>query len=221
MFPSFHPQTNGQTERVNQVIEEYLRPYHNQEQDDWTDLLQMAEHTYINSESLATSLTLIYANYGKHRESLNPQKTEVMNLALCAYVYWIKGAFENGKKVLQAACNRMTKNTDTRPIPPLVYKIGDPIMLSTNHIKMKRPSRKTDYKFLILFQIDKIISPTAVRLILPKKWKSHPAFNVSEIEPFIAGNRPVLDFTKILREVSDIEADEEYNVEEIKGSITC
>ena len=48
MFTAFHPQTNGQTQRVNQVIEAYLRPYINQEQDDWVDLLPMAEHTYNN-----------------------------------------------------------------------------------------------------------------------------------------------------------------------------
>ena len=44
MSTAFHPQTDGQTERVNQVIEAYLRPFLNQEQDDWVDLLPMAEH---------------------------------------------------------------------------------------------------------------------------------------------------------------------------------
>ena len=58
-----------------------------------------------------------------------------------------------------------------------------------------------------------------VRLILPQKWKTHPSFHVSELEPFVPGNRPIPDYTKILREVSDIEADEEYDVDEIKGSI--
>ena len=92
-------------------------------------------------------------------------------------------------------------------------------MLSTKHIKIKRPFRKLDHKFLGHFQINKIISPTAVRLILPGKQKTHPSFHISEIEPLVPGNRPVPDFTKILREVSDIEADKEYNVDEIKGSI--
>ncbi|KAJ1589802.1 hypothetical protein NDA12_001083 [Ustilago hordei] len=35
---AYHPQTDGQTERVNQVVEQYLRMYCNYEQDDWADL---------------------------------------------------------------------------------------------------------------------------------------------------------------------------------------
>ena len=93
-------------------------------------------------------------------------------------------------------------------------------MHSIKHIKIKRPSRKLDHKFLGPFQIDKIISPTAERLILPQTAKTHPSFHVSEIEPFVPGKRPIPDFTKILREVRDIEADEEYDVDGIKGSIT-
>ena len=84
---SFHPQTDGQTERVNQVIEAYLRPYLNKEQDDWTDLLPMAEHSYNNSVTSATRMTPFYANYGRHLETLNPQRTEVMNPAAHAYAH--------------------------------------------------------------------------------------------------------------------------------------
>ena len=72
MSMAFHPQTDGQTERVNQVIKAYLRPYINQDQDDWEDLLPMAEHAYNNSITSATSLTPFYANYGRHPESQNP-----------------------------------------------------------------------------------------------------------------------------------------------------
>ena len=54
MSTTFHPKTDGQTERVNQVIEAYLRPYINREQDDWVDLLPMAEHAYNNSVTSVT-----------------------------------------------------------------------------------------------------------------------------------------------------------------------
>ena len=91
-------------------------------------------------------------------------------------------------------------------------------MLSTAHLMLKRPSRKLDHKFIGPFQIQQLISPTAVRLTLPHKWRTHPTFHVAEVKPFVPGNRPV-DYEKVLREVANIEADEEYDVDKIKGSI--
>ena len=72
MSTAFHPQTDGRTERVNQVIEAYLPPYINQEQDDCVNLLPMAEHAYNNSITSATGITPFYPNYGRHPESQNP-----------------------------------------------------------------------------------------------------------------------------------------------------
>ena len=110
------------------------------------------------------------------------------------------------------------KYTDTRRTPPLAYKVGNVVMLSTAHLSLKRPSRKLDYKFIGPFQIQPLISPTAVRLTLPYEWKTHPTFHIAEVEQFVPGNQPV-DYEKVLHEVADIEADEEYEVDEIKGSI--
>jgi hypothetical protein len=47
---AYHPQTNGQTECINQVIELYLRSYCNYEQTDWASMLAMAEYAYNNSK---------------------------------------------------------------------------------------------------------------------------------------------------------------------------
>ena len=63
----------------------------------------MAEHPYNNSETSATGMTPFYANYGRHPESQNPQRTEVMNPASHAYAHWIAGALERGKTALIAA----------------------------------------------------------------------------------------------------------------------
>ena len=76
-----------------------------------------------------------------------------------------------------------------------------------------------DQKFHRPFQIEKVVSPTAVRLTLPVKWKKHPTFHISEIEPFQTGSIPPPDPAQILREAADIEAEDEYDVEEIKGSV--
>lgn len=63
---TFHPQTDGRTERVNQWLEQYLRMFSNYQQDDWTSLLAMAEFAYNNSEHSATSVSPFQANYGRH-----------------------------------------------------------------------------------------------------------------------------------------------------------
>jgi len=48
MSTTYHPQTDGQTERVNQALEQYLRCYVDYNLSNWLDLLPSAEFTYNN-----------------------------------------------------------------------------------------------------------------------------------------------------------------------------
>src|SRR6266481_2054261 len=48
----YHPEGDGQTERANQVLEQYLRTYTNYQQDDWAMLLPMAEFAYNNTTNV-------------------------------------------------------------------------------------------------------------------------------------------------------------------------
>lgn len=61
---AYHPQTNGQTERTNQTLEQYLRCFSSFAQDDW--LLPLAEFSYNNSIHSATKQSPFFANYGYH-----------------------------------------------------------------------------------------------------------------------------------------------------------
>ena len=61
---AFHPETDGQTERMNQILEEYLRHYCSWKQDDWEELLPLAEFAINSSSSEATGMTPFEANYG-------------------------------------------------------------------------------------------------------------------------------------------------------------
>jgi Integrase zinc binding domain/Integrase core domain len=63
---SYHPESDGQTERVNQTLEQYLRIYCDFHQDDWYQLLPLAEFVYNNAKSSSTGMTPFYANYGYH-----------------------------------------------------------------------------------------------------------------------------------------------------------
>ena len=65
---AFHPQTDGQTESVNQVLEGYLRHYSNFQQDDWAELLPLAEHAYNTATSESMKVSPFFANYGFNPE---------------------------------------------------------------------------------------------------------------------------------------------------------
>src|SRR5467141_5025140 len=53
----FHPEGDGQTERVDQTLEQYLRVYCNYQQDNWSDLLPLAEFAYNNAPSETTGVS--------------------------------------------------------------------------------------------------------------------------------------------------------------------
>jgi len=64
MSTAFHPESDGQTERDNQTMEQYLRSYCTYQQDDWVSLLPFAEHAYNTSTSESTKVSPFEINYG-------------------------------------------------------------------------------------------------------------------------------------------------------------
>ena len=61
---AFHPGTDGQTERVNQILEQYLRCMISYQQDEWIKFLLMAKFAYNNTLHSSTGVTPFFANYG-------------------------------------------------------------------------------------------------------------------------------------------------------------
>lgn len=64
MSTAYHSQTDGQTERINQVIESYSWLYCNYGQNDWASMLAKAEYAYNNSKHASTKISPFYAIYG-------------------------------------------------------------------------------------------------------------------------------------------------------------
>ena len=60
----YHPEVDGQTEHVNQMLEQYLQHYCCYQQDNWAQLLPLAEFAYNNALSKTTGVLLFYANKG-------------------------------------------------------------------------------------------------------------------------------------------------------------
>ena len=60
---AYHPQIDGQTERINQIVEGYLRCYVNLKQDDWAELLPTAQIADNTDISESTGISLMFAKY--------------------------------------------------------------------------------------------------------------------------------------------------------------
>jgi hypothetical protein len=171
MSTAFHPQTDGQTERLNQTIEAYLRAFVSKEQDDWVRLLPMAEFAYNNSNTSGNGMSPFYANYGFHPRTIDPpgEKEERINPASQVYAHWMRAVHDESRKGLEEAQERMRRYSDPKRKEPPAYHVGDLVMLNGRNIKTRRPSKKLDHKNHGPFQVEKIISPLAVRLTLPRQ----------------------------------------------------
>ena len=66
MSTAYHPQTYGQTKRINQVLEEYLRIDGSWDQKNWMEFLPYAEFCYNNTVHSSTKITPFYAAFGYH-----------------------------------------------------------------------------------------------------------------------------------------------------------
>ena len=62
---AYHPQTDGQTERTNQELEQYLRMYVNHRQNNWSEWLAMAEFAFNNKVHTVTKMSPFKVNYGR------------------------------------------------------------------------------------------------------------------------------------------------------------
>jgi len=212
MSTAFHLQTDGQTERVNQSIEPYLRTFCNYEQNNWSEMLPIGEYTYNNSLTTATGLSPFYANYGFHPWTSWPVEIEVMNLAGRNYAHWMVSVHAFCKKTLEHTRERMSRHYDTRSQESPKMKVGDLVMLSSKNLRTQRPSKKLDHKMQGPFEIEKVVSPNAVMLKLPRRWRLHNVFHVLLLEPYRVSSkasRAPPDPQRVRNEADEMDVDVE------------
>jgi transposase InsO family protein len=184
---SHHPQSDGQTERVNQTLEQYLRVYCDYQQNDWHELLPLAEFVYNNSQNASTRMSPFFANYGYHPRILVHAAVESANPSVEALTAKLQVAQTELKANLSVAQEQYKTQYDrhTRPAPE--HKVGDKVWLLRRNIHTTRPSQKLDVKRMGPFRILEVVgdAKSAFRLELPHQMKIHNVFHVSLLEPYL------------------------------------
>ena len=186
MSTSFHPETDGQTERMNRTVEEMLRSYVNDQHNNWDDLLPYMELAYNNSRQASTKATPYFLNHGTHPHipgaSLNPAAVAVAQPTNIAHT--IATALDTAKQHLDRARERQRQyaNKFRRDVQ---YMVGDRVYLSTENLKLPGPSRTLQEKRIGPFTIIEKLSPVTYKLELPEEMQSHNTFHVRLLQPYI------------------------------------
>jgi hypothetical protein len=214
---AYHPQSDGQTERVNQTVEQYLRCFSDYQQTNWSENLPLAEYSYNSAEHSATNQSPFLINYG-----YNPVfeiSTELIPDEPPTASHRIKEITNNIEMIrteLELAQENQ-KHFANKSRRELVLEVGQMVYLNRKNIRTTRPCLKLDWKRFGPFKIIKKINDVAFQLQLPQSMKLlHDTFHVSLLEP--ATQNTLENRTDVIPDPIVIDQHEEYEVDEILDS---
>jgi len=143
---AWHPQTNGQTERVNQELDQYLQLFVNERQDDWYDLLPMAEFQHNNHVHSTTQQTLFLLDTGRlPRMGFKPQQNSSSLETVNKFMERMRMAIKEAKSTICKAQDNMKRYYDRQRTLAPVFKPGDKVFLDVSDIQTTHPSQKLSH----------------------------------------------------------------------------
>jgi transposase InsO family protein len=190
-FPTtaYHPSGNGQTERMNQPLEAYLRAYINYAQEDWDLLCTHAEICYNNSKHEVTGMTPYFANLGRHPNfdiAAEVPGTELSDATATMFsnrIAELHGVLQEKLNTQRRTMGRYY-NKRRLAIEEGLFQDGSLVWLRTTNIRTRRKSKKLDQKKIGPFAILEKVGTRAYRLDLPASLPIHDVFHTELLEPY-------------------------------------
>ena len=182
MSTAYYPQTDGQTEHINQELEQYLWLFVNQRQNDWVDLLPMAEFQYNNHIHTSAQATPFLLDTGQHPymgfEVRNLSRVEAVN----EFVSRMKSATEEVRSAIAKAKDDMAKYYNRRRTPAPEFRPGDKVFVDASDIRLDRPLEKLAHCYLGPYPVAEKVRQHTYQLQLPRlmSWL-HPVFNMVKL----------------------------------------
>jgi len=193
MSSSYHPQSDGQTERANRTLEEMLRAFVSFRQDDWDRHLTMAELAVNNAQQTSTGFSPFYLNFGQEVSlpldraiaGLLPAK----NPDAADRIRQLKSDLEQARSAIEKAQQRQSRYADQHR-RDVQLKVGDSVLLSTKHLKLVGADTRTPKfacQYIGPFKIKRVVNANAYELDLPGSMRIHPVLNVSRLKVYHDG----------------------------------
>ena len=180
----YHPEGNGQTERTNQTLKQYLQIFCNYQQDNWYTLFPLAEFAYNNSPSATTGISLFFANKGYHPNlTIHPERDLASSHAKDLVVN-LEELHQELKKTIAEAQPCYQGPADAKCMPPPDFKIGEQAFVKAKFFRTTRLSKKLSDKYLGPFEILAKAGTHSYTIRLADTFRGvHPVFHVSMLEP--------------------------------------
>lgn len=193
MSSSFHPQSDGQTERFNSMLEEYLRHFVSANQKDWAKLLDAAQLCFNAQKCSTTNGSPFEICTGQQPllpYSIDAPQGARVSPAQSFSLEW-KQNLELARSYLEKAQKRMKKYADLKR-RFVEYNVGDKVMVKVPDQRLSKSSRGRDprlmQKYIGPLPILQRIGKVAYKLELPPWWRIHNVIHVSQLKPFRADN---------------------------------
>jgi len=131
----YHPEGDGQTERTNQTLEQYIRIYCNYQQDNWKGLLPLTEFAYNNAPSATTGISPFFANKGYHPNITVHPERDLSSTRAKEFAVDLDKLHQELRFQIAEAQKHYQGPTDARRTPAPDFKVGDKVFVKATHFR--------------------------------------------------------------------------------------
>ncbi|KAK3519568.1 hypothetical protein QTP86_034655 [Hemibagrus guttatus] len=182
----FHPESNGQTERLNQDLETTLSCMAANNPSSWSSFVMWAEYAHNTLRSSATGMSPFECQFGYTPSLFPEQEVEAAVPSAQQFVKRCRQTWKRARLKLLKASQQYQHQANRRRRSAPTLRPGQRVWLSTKNIPLQMESHKLSQRFIRPFKISRKVNPVTYRLYLPKSLKINPTFHVSLLKPVLS-----------------------------------